>query len=166
MAINLIIIIISISLILWIATNSIAQKVYKSHTCFLCRVELVVQFPARGSTQVLLCLFPGVVWLWHVLYSYCPYTVASLHNIQLITYHEVNMVKWRTIDLVLEVVWPERGRRPRSGQTTESTRSRDLHFTKLAEWKVFNCFIIPKKISGQYTSLTGSIFNTDQVNIQ
>ena len=27
------------------------------HTCSLCRVELVVQFPARGSTQVLLCLF-------------------------------------------------------------------------------------------------------------
>ena len=32
-------------------------------TCSLCRVELVVQFPARGSTQVLLCLFPGVLWL-------------------------------------------------------------------------------------------------------
>ena len=30
------------------------------HTCSLCRVELVVQFPARGSTQVVLCLFPGV----------------------------------------------------------------------------------------------------------
>ena len=27
------------------------------HTCSLCRVELVVQFSARGSTQVLLCLF-------------------------------------------------------------------------------------------------------------
>ena len=27
------------------------------HTCSLCRVELVVQFPARGSTKVLLCLF-------------------------------------------------------------------------------------------------------------
>ena len=25
--------------------------------------------PARGSTQVLLCLFPGVLWLWHFLYS-------------------------------------------------------------------------------------------------
>ena len=30
------------------------------HTCSLCHVELVVQFPARGSTQVLLCLFPGL----------------------------------------------------------------------------------------------------------
>ena len=29
------------------------------HACSLCRVELVVQFPARGSIQVLLCLFPG-----------------------------------------------------------------------------------------------------------
>ena len=33
------------------------------HTCFLCRVELVVQFPAKGSTQVLLSLFPGVLLL-------------------------------------------------------------------------------------------------------
>ena len=33
------------------------------HTCSLCRVELVVQFPARGSTQVLLhvSLLPGVL---------------------------------------------------------------------------------------------------------
>ena len=78
--------------------------------------------------------------------------------IQLITFHEVNMVKWRTRDLVLKVVWPDRGRRPRSGQTTESTRSRDLHFNMLASWKVINYFIIPKKIRGQYTSVTVSIF--------
>ena len=31
-------------------------------------------------------------------------------NIQLITFHEVNMVKWRTRDPVLDVVWPDRGR--------------------------------------------------------
>ena len=49
------------------------------HTCSLCRVELVVQFPARGSTQVLLCPFPGVLWLWHFLYSVCPHPVSSLH---------------------------------------------------------------------------------------
>ena len=42
------------------------------HTCSLCRVELVVQFPARGSTQVLLCLFPGMLWLGHFLYSVGP----------------------------------------------------------------------------------------------
>ena len=48
------------------------------HTCSLCRVELVVQFPARGSTQVL-CLFPGVLWLWHFLYSVGPHPVSSLH---------------------------------------------------------------------------------------
>ena len=42
-------------------------------------VELVVQFPARGSTQVLLCLFPGVLWLWHFLYSVDPHPVSSLH---------------------------------------------------------------------------------------
>ena len=49
------------------------------HTCSLCRVELVVQFPARRSTQVLLCLFPGVLWLWHFLYSVGPHPVSSLH---------------------------------------------------------------------------------------
>ena len=45
----------------------------------LCRVELVVQFPARGSTQVLLCLFPGLLWLLHFLYSDGPHPVSSLH---------------------------------------------------------------------------------------
>ena len=49
------------------------------HTCSLCRVEMVVQFPARGSTQALLCLFPGVFWLWHFLYSVGPHPVSSLH---------------------------------------------------------------------------------------
>ena len=43
------------------------------------RLCSVVQFPARGSTQVLLCLFPGVLWLWHSLYSVCPRLVSSLH---------------------------------------------------------------------------------------
>ena len=33
------------------------------YTCSLSRVELVVQFPARGSTEVLLCPFPSVLWL-------------------------------------------------------------------------------------------------------
>ena len=48
------------------------------HTCFLCRVELVVQFPAKVSTQVLLCLIPGVLWLWHFLNSVGPHLV-SIH---------------------------------------------------------------------------------------
>ena len=39
----------------------------------------VVQFPARGSTQVLLCLFPGVLWLWLFLYSVVPHPVSCLH---------------------------------------------------------------------------------------
>ena len=49
--------------------------------CQICcsRVELVIQFPARGSTQVLLCLFPGVLWLWHFLYSVDPHPSVSLH---------------------------------------------------------------------------------------
>ena len=33
-----------------------------------------------GSTiQVLLCLFLGVLWLWHFLYSVGPHPVSSLH---------------------------------------------------------------------------------------
>ena len=47
------------------------------HTCSLCHVELVVQFPTRGSTQVLLCLFPGVLWLWPFIYSVGPHFVVS-----------------------------------------------------------------------------------------
>ena len=49
------------------------------HACSLCRVELVVQFPASGSTQVLLCLLPGVLWLRHFLFSVGPHPVSSLH---------------------------------------------------------------------------------------
>ena len=40
----------------------------------------VVQFPARGSTQVLLCLFPYVLWLWHFLYSVGPHPMSGLHK--------------------------------------------------------------------------------------
>ena len=31
------------------------------------------------STQVLLCLFPGMLWLWHFLYSVGSHPVSSLH---------------------------------------------------------------------------------------
>ena len=44
-------------------------------------MELVVQFPARGSTLVLLCLFPVVLWLWHFLYSVGPNPVSSLYSV-------------------------------------------------------------------------------------
>ena len=40
------------------------------HTCSLCRVELVVRFHARGSTQL---------WLWHFLYSAGPHPVSNLY---------------------------------------------------------------------------------------
>ena len=33
----------------------------------------------RVSTQVLLCLFSGVLWLWHFLYSVGPHPVSGLH---------------------------------------------------------------------------------------
>ena len=49
------------------------------HTCSLCRVDPVVQFPARISTRVL-CLFPGVLWLWHFLCIVSvSHPVSSLH---------------------------------------------------------------------------------------
>ena len=43
------------------------------YTCILSKCVL------RGSTQVLLCLFPGVLWLWHFLYSVGPHPVSNLH---------------------------------------------------------------------------------------
>ena len=56
------------------------------HTCSLYRVELVVQFPERGATQVLSCLFPGVLWLWHFLRGAfgksCTFTHIILHSDQ------------------------------------------------------------------------------------
>ena len=54
---------------------------YRSyHKSYFCNsFILAVQFPARGSTQVLLCLFPGMLWLWHFLYSVGPHPVSSLH---------------------------------------------------------------------------------------
>ena len=65
----------------WCQSDSASVLLYFTfcHTCSLCRVELVVQFPARGSTQVLLCLFPRVLWLWHFLYSVGPHPMSSLH---------------------------------------------------------------------------------------
>ena len=47
------------------------------------------QFPARGSTQVLLCLFPGVLWLWHFLYSVGPHPMSSLHIYTFIVSREI-----------------------------------------------------------------------------
>ena len=58
---------------------SIHLYLHFCHTCSLCRVELIVQFPARGSTQVLLCHFSGVLWPRHFLYSVGPQPVSSLH---------------------------------------------------------------------------------------
>ena len=66
----------------------------------LCRVELVVQFPARGSTQVLLCLFPGVLWLWHFLYSVGPHPVStSIYTLSLCRGHSrrVRLAKQETL---------------------------------------------------------------------
>ena len=47
------------------------------YTCSLCRVELVEQFPARGSTRVLLCLFLGCRSTYSVKPSYIYSFVLS-----------------------------------------------------------------------------------------
>ena len=45
-----------------VTVNQFFWILHFCHTCVtLCRVELVVQFPARGSTQVLLCILHGVL---------------------------------------------------------------------------------------------------------
>ena len=57
-------------------------------------MELVVQFPARGSTQVLLCLFPGVLWLWHflIVYSVGPHQCkASIYTLSLCHGHSLRV---------------------------------------------------------------------------
>ena len=62
------------------ATVTVHQFFCILHFCHTCsRVELVVQFPARGSTQVLLCLFSSVLWLWHFLYIFGLHPASSLH---------------------------------------------------------------------------------------
>ena len=72
------------------------------HTCSLCRVELVVQFPAMGSTQVLLCLFPGVLWLWHFLYSVGPHQCqTSIYTLSLCRGHS-----WRVRLATQETLTP------------------------------------------------------------
>ena len=70
----------------WYSSVGVAVTVHQlfcilhfCHTCSLCRLELVVQFPARGSAQVLLCVFPCVLWLWQFLYSVGPHLVSSFH---------------------------------------------------------------------------------------
>ena len=76
---------------------------------FTSRMELVVQFPARGSTQVLLCLFPGVMWLWHFLYSVGPHLVSSLHIYPLLCRGHswrVRLAKQETLTPPLHLVSP------------------------------------------------------------
>ena len=80
------------------------------HTCSFCRVELVVQFPARGSTQVLLCLFPGVLWLWHFLYIVSVHIQcqASIYTLSLCRGHSwrVRLAKQETMTAPGHLVSP------------------------------------------------------------
>ena len=47
---------------------------------FIPLFSITLIFCARGSTPVLLCIFRGVLWLWHFLYSvkppYIPFAVS------------------------------------------------------------------------------------------
>ena len=69
--------------------------------CSLRRMKLVVQFPARGSTQVLLCLLPGVLWLWHFLYIVSVHIQrqASIYTLSLCCGHSwrVRLAKQETL---------------------------------------------------------------------
>ena len=38
-----------------------------------------VPLPCGAGSTVLLCLFTGVMWLWHFLYSVNPHPVSSIH---------------------------------------------------------------------------------------
>ena len=49
------------------------------------------------STQVLLCLFPGVLWLWHFLYSVGPHPVSSLHIYTFFVSWRVRLAKQETL---------------------------------------------------------------------
>ena len=62
-----------------VTVNQLFCILHFCQTCSLCREKPVVQSPARGSTQVILCLFPGVLWLLHFLYSVSTHPVSSLH---------------------------------------------------------------------------------------
>ena len=53
---------------------------YRFESIRIFRVKIDWNCNPRGSTQVLLCLFPGVLWLWHLLYSGSPHTVSNLHK--------------------------------------------------------------------------------------
>ena len=61
-------------------------------------MELVVQFPARGSTQVLLWHFPGVLWLWHFLYTQQKFQV--IHCVYLLGISKRFICEW-----ILPIIW-------------------------------------------------------------
>ena len=64
--------------------------------------------------------------------------------IHLITFDQVITWKQGPENLTSEVVWPDRGRRPRSGQTTSEVRFEGPYFHVMTWSKVIKSFIIPK----------------------
>ena len=108
---------------------------------------------------VLIRIFKAPCMLLNRNYGICV-SDGSLNHMQLITSPEVIMEIWRLQDMALQLVWPDRGRRSRLGQTTESDRSRGFHFSMLAEWEVTNWFVIPTiwriRYTGELVSFTNS----------
>ena len=81
-------------------------------TCSLCRVELVVQFPAKGSTQVLLYLFPGCIVASHGIWVRLllpPYrgclSVFDLDSMNILWPHSTNqMATWNSSSWYSEAI--------------------------------------------------------------
>ena len=50
-------------------------------------MKLVVQFPREGFDSSVFMPFPGVVWLWHFLYSVVRHPVSGLHVYTFVVSH-------------------------------------------------------------------------------
>ena len=54
-------------------------KIFNSVSCSFETHFFVLCFCLFSSTQVILCLFPGLLWLWRFLYSVGPHPLSSLY---------------------------------------------------------------------------------------
>ena len=55
------------------------QKCNSRHINYICLTNMSYFYWVFDLTQVLLCLFPGVLWLWYFLYSVGPHPVSSFY---------------------------------------------------------------------------------------
>ena len=61
------------------------KQSYSDYTMPACIQKVLYSstVPREGSTQVFICLFPGVLWLWHFLYSVVGWLVVLRINVDL-----------------------------------------------------------------------------------